>query len=225
MDPHQNIQKVLSVRTLGYGNLTSFEHLENRFLFNMGHGLYSWSPGDTTLHSSIPGRELSSVSPEFVFISPSLPSIREIQIAALQYNRLSTKRMKSWERRARLRGLVPSVSFDIDKSSSNNINLDRGSTSTTDVFIDGPDEKDWDFSFGVGWDLANLIWNDDETSIEIRARALVDQREEVLNEVTRLYFEYRRLRLQESLESQIRQEEILALLDGLSGGYVTEYGT
>lgn len=162
-----------------------------------------------------------------------LPSVRALQKAALEYGRLTTRRMKGWEWRAKFRALVPTISLELDRSITNNIDLDRGSTNDPDVFLDGPDEKDTDYGVSVDWDLADLIWNSTETSIEIRERALVDQREEILREVTRLYFEYKRISMESAmipetdpvvaLGKAIRCEEIVAQLDGLTGGFVSKW--
>jgi len=72
-----------------------------------------------------------------------------------------------------------------------------------------------------------LIWNDDQTSIDSRSKLMVELREDVLNQVTRLYFERRRLQIEAlvkketglpRLEKQMRIDELTALIDAMTGG-------
>jgi len=166
-------------------------------------------------------------------LDDTLPTVRELQEAAIRYALLSTSRMKSWEWRSRLRSIFPQISFGFDQEISNNIDIDRGATSDPDVFLNGPDEEGASFGVSFDWDLAELVWNDVETSVEIRERALVDQRDEILREVTRLYFEHKRLQKERalfieldpraSIANEIRIEEIRAQLDALTGGYVSAF--
>jgi len=164
-----------------------------------------------------------------------LPPVRELQEAAIRYALVSTGKMKSWEWRARLRSMIPQVSIGVEKEVTNNIDIDRGSTTDPDVFLSGPEERGTNLGLNMEWDLADLIWNDTETSIEIRERALVDQRDEILREVTRLYFEYKRLLRERevfveldqhvAIANDVRGEEICAQLDALTGGYVSKART
>ena len=163
-----------------------------------------------------------------------LPPVAYLQFCALKYAHLTENRLRSWERRARMRTLFPTLSFDIDKTVSNNIDVDRGSTSDPDTFLDGPDDRDFSVGISCKWDMADLIWNDTETTIEYRTRAFVEQRDEILYEVTRLYYEYIKLQTQiqlhkddevegfSHLDALVRCEEIRAQLDGLTGGAMRE---
>jgi hypothetical protein len=83
------------------------------------------------------------------------------------------------------------------------------------------------------WDLADVIFSTEQTSIDVRSRLMVQLRDDILNEVTRLYFERRRLQLElsraqnlnenASVEKELRLEELTALIDGLTGGYLSRY--
>ncbi|MBN1493054.1 MAG: hypothetical protein JW938_02800 [Candidatus Omnitrophica bacterium] len=208
----------------------------DRALYYSEIGRYVGTGRDLSLQSNtlpLYNEVLSRGRDEALIIEDDLPHVRELQEAAIAYGLLSTRRMKSWEWRSRLKSFIPRFSFDIEFDSSNNIDIDRGSTSEADVFLDGPDEEDVAYGISVDWDLSELIWNDTETSIEIRERALVDQRDEILREVTRLYFEYKRLQRERALfmefdprleiANELRIEEIRAQLDALTGGYVTSF--
>ena len=83
--------------------------------------------------------------------------------------------------------------------------------------------------FGLSWDFANLIWNSDQISIDTRSRLMVQLRQDILEEVTRLYFERRRLCAEfqgnptsDAIllhERRLRIEEVSAQLDALTGGW------
>jgi len=79
------------------------------------------------------------------------------------------------------------------------------------------------------WDVGDLIFNGDQTSIDVRSRLMVQLRDDILNEVTRLYFELKRLRLEltgadilegnSRIEKELRAQELEASIDGLTGGF------
>ena len=83
----------------------------------------------------------------------------------------------------------------------------------------------WDVS--LSWDLGDLVWSTDQTTIDSRSKLMVELREDVLDQVTRLYFERRRLQAElaaDALEpaaefdKQLRVDELTALLDAFTGG-------
>ena len=77
--------------------------------------------------------------------------------------------------------------------------------------------------------MGDLIWNNDQTSIDTRSKLMVQLRGDILDETTRTYFE--RLRVKKELnklkpenqekieEKKLRLEELTANLDALTGGY------
>ncbi|MFH1413878.1 MAG: hypothetical protein ABIG56_03440, partial [Candidatus Omnitrophota bacterium] len=77
------------------------------------------------------------------------------------------------------------------------------------------------------------IWNNDQTSIDVRSRLMVQLRDDILDEVTKIYFE--RLRVineinslsitekKRRFEKELRLRELTAYLDGLTGGYFSDY--
>ena len=75
------------------------------------------------------------------------------------------------------------------------------------------------------------IWNESQTSIDVRSRLMVQLRNDILDEVNRTYFERRRLQLELSqcpprdagkrAQKQLRLQELTADLDALTGGWFT----
>ncbi|OQX53813.1 MAG: hypothetical protein B5M48_02305 [Candidatus Omnitrophica bacterium 4484_213] len=164
------------------------------------------------------------------------PSIREVQEKAIEYAEVHPDKIKRWWRLSAKRAILPKFSVGVDGNkditSSDSI---WGSTSK-EFYHTGPDDKTvydkfgWDVS--LTWDLGDLIWSDAQTSIDVRSRLMVQLREDILDEVTRTYFERKRLKIelflsppkdeQRKIEKELRLEELTANLDALTGGWFSE---
>ncbi len=161
------------------------------------------------------------------------PTIHEIQGVAIQYAEVHPDKINAWRQAAARKAFLPTLSFTTDTSANQNVDLDRGGTNDPDKFITGPQEKKSDWHVGVSWDLGDLIWNNDQTSIDTRSRLMVELRGDVLNEVTHLYYERRRLQVEMvmipakelplEVERQLKLDELTAGIDALTGGYLSKY--
>jgi len=167
------------------------------------------------------------------FVLKTEPTILEIQRAAIGYAEVSSDKIKWMRSAASNKALLPKVSLGFDGGLHRTIDLDRGSTTAPDFYIEGPEDKDWGWDVGFSWDLGELIWNDDQTNIDVRSRLMVQLRNDVIDEVTKLYFERRRLQLElqvspsenesHKLKKQLRLDELTANIDGLTDGYLSRY--
>jgi hypothetical protein len=159
------------------------------------------------------------------------PTIGEIQQAAVRYAEVDPEKIKAWRTAAAKKAWLPTLSLDSDFGEDHNVDIDRGGTNDPDKFITGPKESNVDWSVGVSWDLGDVIWNDDQTSIDVRSRLMVELRNDILNEITHLYFERRRAQMEMAglpadatkirLEKQLKFEELTAQIDALTGGYLS----
>lgn len=146
------------------------------------------------------------------------PTIQDIQKVAIRYAEVHPNKIKFWRSQAKVRAIMPELGLTYDKTIY----------SYGGDFLIGP--KDWGVNFK--WDLADLIYNPEQTSIDVRSRLMVQLRDDILNEVTRLYFERRRLQVEllnvnnqdseKYIQKQIRLEELTASIDALTGGYLTK---
>ncbi|MBU3911793.1 MAG: hypothetical protein KKD90_04325 [Candidatus Omnitrophica bacterium] len=153
------------------------------------------------------------------------PSIREVQEAAIEYAEVHPDKIKQWRSAAGKKALLPDVSVGVDRYVTDYWHWDAGQN--PDVLQKGDDAISWDVT--MSWDLGELIWNNDQTSIDTRSRLMVQLRDDILDEVTRTYFERRRLQietlisppsgLKERMERQLRIAELTADLDALTGGH------
>jgi len=156
------------------------------------------------------------------------PSITDVQNAAIEYAEVHPDKIKEWRGAAGKKALLPSVSVGLDRYVVDYYHWDAGQN--PDEFQKGDDIIAWDVT--VTWKLDELIWNDDQTSIDTRSRLMVQLRDDILDEVTRTYFERRRLQIEmhlsspsdvkERIEKELRMQELTADLDALTGGYFSE---
>lgn len=159
------------------------------------------------------------------------PTVREVQQAAIRYGDLGNGKIKRWQWNSRLRAFVPRLTFSKDFSSSASVDIDRGGTNNPDVFILGPEEVDRGWDWGLSWELGDLLYSSAQTSIDSRAKLLVELRESILSQVTRIYFERRRIQMEVALSSPeslqqhfdllLRLDELTAHLDGLTDGFLS----
>ena len=161
----------------------------------------------------------------------SEPGIAEIHQAAIEYAEVSPDKIKWMRSAAKNQALIPKFSFNLDRDVNKSIDLDRGGTNDPDFYIEGPRDRKLGWGIGLNWDLSELVWSYHQTSIDVRSRLMVQLRNDILDEVTKLYFE--RLRLKNELMQnppqeakqtalkQLRLAELTANIDALTGGYLS----
>lgn len=161
------------------------------------------------------------------------PAIGEVQRLAVDYAEVHPQKIAQWRVLARRRAWLPEldVGFDggRDWSSSDSI---YGTTTGGGAHYVGPDDKTRGEDFGwdvtLSWNLADLIWSTEQTTIDSRSKLMVELREDVLDQVTRIYFERRRNQIELlrggvldpalRMDKELRVAELTALLDAFTGG-------
>jgi len=160
-------------------------------------------------------------------------SIRDVHQMAIEYAEVSPEKIKRWRVGAKWKPLMPRLSMGFSESNDDNIAIDKGDSVSTSYIVTGPREIGRDWNIDLTWDLADLVWNDSQTVIDVRSKLMVQLRDDIIEEVTRLYFARKRLiteiaRLYEKMkkgsgevdlsEKIIRLEELTAYFDGFTGG-------
>ena len=151
------------------------------------------------------------------------PEIKELQAAAIRYAQvIDPVRIENLRKQARLKAILPALSLDYDKTVTSYIN------SSTTRFEVGP--PDWGFS--LKWDLSDLIWSEQQRLIDSQVRLMIVLRNDILDEVNKLYFERRRVKIELAYlspqeprkieEKKLRLEELTASLDALTGGFFSQ---
>jgi photosystem II stability/assembly factor-like uncharacterized protein len=160
------------------------------------------------------------------------PKIIDLQKAAVEYAEVNPEKISQWRKLAARKALLPQISIGLDRNSTDLWHWEGGSTtkSDDDTLRRGRENIDWDVS--LSWDLSDLIWNDAQTNIDVRSRLMVELRDDILDEVNKLYFE--RLRVKSELDNlaiedrnkrfdkQLKLQELAASLDSLTSGYYSE---
>ncbi|MCM8780368.1 MAG: hypothetical protein NC908_00370 [Candidatus Omnitrophica bacterium] len=165
------------------------------------------------------------------------PGIREVHQAAIEYAEVSPEKIKQWRRQAAKRALLPRLSIDMDydknKTISNSIWGTYGTNCNPGKYFVGPDDttnyRNRNWSISLTWELGDLIWSDDQTNIDVRSRLMVQLRDDILDEVTKIYFERLRIKMEllnlpfqdknKRCEKELKIQELTAMLDALTGGY------
>ncbi|MBI1978112.1 MAG: hypothetical protein HYS55_05115 [Candidatus Omnitrophica bacterium] len=160
------------------------------------------------------------------------PSIRTIQKETIKYANVSHWKTRRWQWASRFRALIPSFSVGKSFSKGDTLDLDRGSTNDPDRYIMGPPDTNRSWDFDLNWELSDLIWNTAQTSIDSREKLMVELRDDILSEATRLYFERRRAQVEfiltppQDILSQthalLRIDELTASIDALTNGFLTK---
>ena len=205
--------------------------LQEKLLVASGNQIFEWILGPPEV---LKPRPLLLPSPDQMELFRKLvtlePTARQIQKAAIRYGNLGNGRIKRWQWGSRMRAFVPRLTFSKDFSLGNNVDLDRGGTTEPDKFILGPADQNRGWDLGLAWELGDFLYSTAQTAIDSRQKLNVELRESLLSEVTRIYFERRRIQmeiflseterpLQERLDLLLRLDELTAQLDALTNGY------
>lgn len=188
------------------------------------NGLYKMVPIAKAFsdHSKIEAHQVLS---EFA----NEPTIEEIREAAMIYAEVQPEKIEGWRKAAAMKALLPDLTFKYDKNKA---------WQSDDYFLSGTyiddkikEDKDSGWSISLSWELGDLIWNESQTSIDTRSKLMVELRDDILNEVTRLYFERRRMQIEmllsshenikEKIDKELRLQELTADIDALTGSYLS----
>lgn len=155
------------------------------------------------------------------------PSVREVQEAAGRFAEVHPEIIESWRFRAKNAAWGPQLRGEMRWVSNDDLRKTTGG--------DRPDAMQQDTGSEsrplarAQWDLDRLIFNPDELRVSNEIVDLVRLRESVLDQVTKIYFERRRLQVDLDLtppkdiagrvRKELRLQELVADLDSLTGGF------
>lgn len=156
------------------------------------------------------------------------PTVRQVHQAAIRYAMVHPDRLRSLLARARHAGWLPEFRFRYNRNTDD----DRSTafpTPTNPILTVRATDLDHRFEWRATWNLDELIFNKNELSVYREIKRLVNLREDVQKEITKLYFERRRLQVDLILQPprtlltrvrrMLRLQEVTADLDTLTGGY------
>jgi hypothetical protein len=162
------------------------------------------------------------------------PDVRSVQRAALAYLDLGPERLRDLRRGVDRRGWLPKLDLraggDLSRDRRRDFDQAFLSGGVRDLFDEEFDRgTDVGVSLVFSWDLGDTVFHPDALDVSREARALIELRDDVLDEVTRLYFERRRVLLalaagpgstrEEAARLRLRADELAAGLDAWTGGW------
>jgi hypothetical protein len=165
-------------------------------------------------------------------VDPSEPDVHSVHRAALRYLSLDPSRIAALRRGVSRRGWLPILSFRATRDH------DRGRHSDYDeAFISGEmrrfNDRDYDrnrdleLQLVVSWDFGDIAYHPESIDVSREAREIIELRDDVLDEITQLYFERRRVLAVIALqpdspaasELQLRAAQLVAGIDAWTGGW------
>jgi len=167
----------------------------------------------------------------------SEPSVQQVHGAALRWLSLGPERMASLRRGADRRGWLPDVALRGAAGRGRSRRLLEDQAQSSGVVYDLLDREtdrgsDYEAGIVLEWSLGDLVYNPDAIDVAREAREVIELRDEVLDELTQLYFERRRTLLAlraaaadpaELARLRLRADELAAGLDAWTGGFFSRH--
>jgi len=163
------------------------------------------------------------------------PAVQEIFRAALDYLALRPEAMRNLRRGLATRGLFPKLELRLQRGRLLETDLDYDES-----FVSGDlrrlhdqhqgTQRDVAALLQLTWELGDLAFSADALDLSKEARAVIQLRDDVLDEITHLFFERRRVLLElaaldplqdvpASERLRLRADELAAGLDSWTGGW------
>ncbi len=164
------------------------------------------------------------------------PEVRAVQQMALEYSQTDPRYLEGWMRASKSANLLPEfqVSYGYSQGyDDGSIYLTDPNNPTGDPLLQPDDTSsgvDWDVDLRAKWRLDKLVMSSERIRVISEAQDVVKLRDKILEEVTRVYFDRRRLQvemllnpgdLKAQLKNELRLQELTAQLDAYTGGRFT----
>jgi hypothetical protein len=161
------------------------------------------------------------------------PTVLETQKAAARFARVNPGAYESWLAESKAAHALPRRLLGRVRSSRDDDRSARTTNSTTGSLSDTVSASDQlQLEVLAEWDLSRLVFNRDGILAARQIERMVNQREDILTTVNKLYFARRQLQAELSLEDpasvqkgiqmQLRIEGLTADLDALTGGWFSQ---
>lgn len=155
------------------------------------------------------------------------PAVRDVQAMVLEYSKTDPKYVDEWLRAAKNAAWLPdlAVTYDYD----NGYGYDYDYTVNQDGELEGTGvDNDHGVTVKGTWKLNRLVMSSDRIRVISETQDVVKLRDKILDEVTRLYFDRRRLQvdillagggdLKTQVKNEMRLQELTAQIDAYTGG-------
>jgi hypothetical protein len=157
------------------------------------------------------------------------PTEREVQQQAVEYLRAHPDMIDSWRTRARVNALAPRVTTTAQGTLDDDLRTVTNLDAAAAEIESKTDSATGRLTVGATWDLDRLIFEPQEMAVAREAARTATLRDRALSEVTRRYYDRRRLQvdlelapptdLGDRVKKELRLQELTADLDALTGGW------
>jgi hypothetical protein len=162
------------------------------------------------------------------------PPITEVHGRVLRYAALEPRRSEALRRGAAARGWLPVLSLRAGYAWDDDRGRDRDEAFLSGALRQLVDRersrsRDFEVSAVLSWDLGDVAFHPEQVDVSREAREVVKLRDDVLDEVTQLYFERRRVLAElaaqpdasnaETERLRLRAAELGAGIDAWTGGW------
>jgi competence protein ComEA len=158
------------------------------------------------------------------------PSVREVQQQAIAYMRVHPEEVDSWRIRARTNALAPRLTTTGQGTlNDDNRTVEKPGDPT---IVSKDNDSSGRLTVGATWELDRLIFDPQEMAVTRESVRIANLRDRVLDEVTRRFFERRRLQvdlelsppkdLADRVKKELRLQELTADIDAVTGGWFSQ---
>lgn len=166
------------------------------------------------------------------------PDVRAVQAMAMTYTKTRPQLVDGWLTAAKVANLLPSTTLtyrkELDAYARDEFEYLSDAEGRSDVdsqervpnYVVG--ENDDTYQVSLRWRFDKIVMSSEQIRVISEAQDVVKLRDKVLDEVTRLYFDRRRLQvdlilnppgdLRKQMEDELRLQELTANIDALTGG-------
>ena len=184
-----------------------------------------------------------TIETDFTNLEENEPSVVEVQKQALKFASLPTSNdYKRYRTQIRLRNLIPRVGIDLNStgSSTNYFQFENGITTNTALNNDynagnisrlERDGKSYK-QLSVLWNTNQLLYDDETWRILNQARLTANIKENLLDDVTKIYFQRKKSQLESlisppedtinKLSKELEIAELTGQLDSRTGGWFSK---
>jgi len=181
-----------------------------------------------------PGAAAPGAGPPRAGLPVGEPGIERVHRAAVHHLGLGADALDLLRRGVRRRGWLPVLAlggaFGRDTAHQRGLDQTFSSGALHDLRDDARDRSQGlEVDLTLSWDLGDLAYHPEQIDVSREAREVIELRDDVLDELTQLYFERRRvlseLATQEDAEGpaalrlRLRADELAAGIDGWTGGW------
>jgi hypothetical protein len=158
------------------------------------------------------------------------PDVGEVQRMVLEYSKTDPRYVDAWLKASQSANALPklTVTYDHDDEFNQGFTYVETDGDAVAVLDDADTDNDHSITVEAEWRLDKLVMSSERIRMISETQDIVKLRDKVLEEVTRIYFDRRRLQvdvllggagdIRTQMKNELRLQELTAQLDAYTGG-------